>query len=243
MLRQALFTNARAIRSAAPIATRTTSALRAQAQLAARPVFASLPVRTARWYSSETKEGAEKKEGEAKAEEGKKEEVEDPLKKKLEAKEKEVVDLKDKYLRLLADFRTLQDRSARDQKSARDFAIQKFAADLLDSVDNLDRALHIVPEEQLAGEATTDHHKHLVSLHEGIKMTETILMQVLAQHGITRLDPIGEKFNAADHEVTMLIPHPEAEDNSVLTVESKGFKLNGRLLRPAKVQVAKKIQV
>ena len=94
MLRQALFTNARAIRSAAPIATRTTSALRAQAQLAARPVFASLPVRTARWYSSESKEGAEKKEGEAKAEEGKKEEVEDPLKKKLEAKEKEVVDLK-----------------------------------------------------------------------------------------------------------------------------------------------------
>lgn len=111
-------------------------------------------------------------------------------------------------------------------------------------MDNLDRALHIVPADQLAGgENGEGHHKHLYSLHEGIKMTETILMQVLAQHGITRLDPIGEKFNAADHEVTMLIPHPEAEDNSVINVESKGFKLNGRLLRPAKVQVAKKIQV
>lgn len=97
MLRQALFTNARAVRSAIPAASRTAFALGAQAQQAARPaVFASLPVRTARWYSSENgKDGAEKKDGEAaKAEEGKKEEVEDPLKKKLEAKEKEVVDLK-----------------------------------------------------------------------------------------------------------------------------------------------------
>jgi len=97
-----------------------------------------------------------------------------------------------------------------------------------------------VPQDQLAGEPTSEHHKHLVSLHEGLKLTETILMQVLAQHGVVRLDPLGEKFNAADHEVTILVPHPEAEDNSVVSVESKGFKLNGRLLRPAKVQVAKR---
>jgi len=91
MLRQALFTNARAIRSAA-VATRTSSVLRTQAQLAARPALASLPVRTTRWYTAEANKEGEKKEGEeAKAEE---KEVEDPLKKKLEAKEKEVIDLK-----------------------------------------------------------------------------------------------------------------------------------------------------
>lgn len=91
MLRQALFTNARAIRSAA-VATRTSSVLRTQAQLAARPALASLPVRTTRWYSAEANKEGEKKEGEeAKAEE---KEVEDPVKKKLEAKEKEVIDLK-----------------------------------------------------------------------------------------------------------------------------------------------------
>ncbi|KAA8569189.1 hypothetical protein EYC84_000858 [Monilinia fructicola] len=72
-------------------------------------------------------------------------EVEDPTKKALEAKDKEIIDLKDKLLRSIADFRNLQERTKRDMQAAKDFAIQKFAKDLVDSVDNFDRALTTIP--------------------------------------------------------------------------------------------------
>lgn len=244
MLRQAIFTNARALRSvaSAPVARTTSSLLRSQTQRAGAlsTPLRSIGVASTRWYSADVKDDKA-------AEEGKQDAApatnaaEEALKKQLEVKDKEVIDLKDKYLRTLAEFRTLQDRSARDQKAARDFAIHKFANDLLDSVDNLDRALRIVPEEQLVGENKSEHQQYLVSLYDGLKLTESILMQALQTHGIERIDPIGEKFNAADHEVTILVPHPTMEDNTVAGVESKGFKLHGRLLRPAKVQVAKKM--
>jgi molecular chaperone GrpE len=142
---------------------------------------------------------------------------------------------KDKCLRTVADFRNLQDRTQREVKSARDFAIQKFAKDLIDSVDNLDRALTIVPADKLGADGNTD----LVSLHEGVKMTETILMQTLKKHGLERLEPEGEKFNPNEHEATFMTPQPGKEDNTVFHVQSKGFKLNGRVLRAAKVGVVK----
>jgi molecular chaperone GrpE len=70
-------------------------------------------------------------------------------------------------------------------------------------------------------------------------MTETILMQTLAKHGLSRLDPVGEKFNPNEHEATFMAPQPDKEDNTVFHVQQKGFKLNGRTLRAAKVGVVK----
>lgn len=142
--------------------------------------------------------------------------------------------LQDKCLRTVADFRNLQDRTSREVKSARDFAIQKFAKDLIDSVDNLDRALSIVPADKLNGD-----NKDLSALHEGIKMTETVLMQTLQKHGLERMDPEGDKFNPNEHEATFMAPQPDKDDNSVFHVQQKGFKLNGRVLRAAKVGVVK----
>lgn len=142
-------------------------------------------------------------------------------------------------MRSVADFRNLQDRTARDMKSARDFAIQKFAKDLVDSVDNFDRALAMVPEEKLKSTEQTEHLKDLVSLYEGLKMTETILMQTLKNHGLERYDPHGEKFNPNEHEATFMTPMADKEDNIVIHTQQKGFKLNGRILRPAKVGVVK----
>jgi molecular chaperone GrpE len=105
---------------------------------------------TSRWYSTEPE--AKKAEGDAAAEsktDSKSAEGEDPSKKELEAKNKEIIDLKDRYLRSVAEFRNLQERTKREVQSAKDFALQKFAKDLVDSVDNLDRALAMVPEEKL----------------------------------------------------------------------------------------------
>lgn len=146
--------------------------------------------------------------------------------------------VQDKCLRTVADFRNLQDRTQRDVKTARDFAIQKFAKDLVDSVDNLDRALTTVPAEKLNVEKT-ESNQDLLNLHEGLKMTETILIQTLAKHGLERVDPTGEKFNPNEHEATFMTPQPDKENNIVFFTQQKGFKLNGRVLRAAKVGVVK----
>ncbi|KAK4175635.1 GrpE-domain-containing protein [Triangularia setosa] len=231
MLRQTITNTSRALRS--------TVRAGAQRQLA-RPQFIQSPIAAAartvapraRWYSAE----AETKSGEEKAAE---ETEEVKLKKQLEAKEAEVRDWKDKYLRSVADFRNLQDRTARDMKAARDFAIQKFAKDLVDSVDNFDRALTMVPEEKLKSEEKSAHLQDLVNLYEGLKMTENILLETLKKHGLERFDPHGLPFNPNEHEATFMTPMQDKEHNTVFHTQQKGFKLNGRVLRPAKVGVVK----
>ncbi|KAL8916600.1 MAG: hypothetical protein Q9208_008413 [Pyrenodesmia sp. 3 TL-2023] len=175
---------------------------------------------------------------------------EDPIKKELEAKNREIIDLKDRYLRSVAEFRNLQDRTKRDIQSARDFAIQKFATDLIESVDNLDRALTTVPASKLAPQSSdpdkpaeeNTYNKDLANLYDGLKMTETILMGTLKKHGLERFDPSeggGQPFNPNLHEATFQTKVEGKEDGHVFMTQQKGFTLNGRVLRAAKVGVVK----
>ncbi|KAM0257829.1 hypothetical protein ACHAQJ_004133 [Trichoderma viride] len=243
MFRQALTTSSRALRATPSIAA-SRALLRPQLQTAAPAVsIRSFQPAASRWYS-EAKESKEAPAAEEKAEakEGEKNgdsDVVAQLKKDLEAKDNEARDWKDKCLRTVADFRNLQDRTAREVKSARDFAIQKFAKDLVDSVDNLDRALSIVSADKLKVEEKNEDLQELANLYEGLKMTESILIQTLAKHGLERLEPEGTKFNPNEHEATFMAPQPDKEDNTVFFVQQKGFKLNGRVLRAAKVGVVK----
>ncbi|KAM0273857.1 hypothetical protein ACHAQH_008189 [Verticillium albo-atrum] len=241
MLRKVITSGSRAARSAARAPAASQALLRPQFQTQTfAPAFrlrAAQPA-VSRWYSSETDSKAEAKEGEA-APESANPEL-DALKKQLETKEKEALDWKDKCLRSVADFRNLQDRTSREMKSARDFAIQKFAKDLIDSIDNLDRALGMVPESKLSpAEDASEAAKDLANLHEGLRMTETVLMNTLERHGLERFSPEGDKFNPNEHEATFMTPQAGKEDNTVFHVQSKGFKLNGRVLRAAKVGVVK----
>ncbi|PTB67353.1 GrpE-domain-containing protein [Trichoderma citrinoviride] len=251
MLRQALATSSRALRSTPTIAA-SRAFLRPQIQNAAPAIsIRSFQPIASRWYS-ENKEATETKEAPAadqkteekteSSSEGDKNGEPDAvaqLKKDLEAKDKEARDWKDKCLRTVADFRNLQERTAREVKAARDFAIQKFAKDLVDSVDNLDRALSTVPADKLKAEEKSEDLKELANLYEGLKMTEGILIQTLAKHGLERLEPEGAKFDPNEHEATFMAPQPGKEDNTVFFVQQKGFKLNGRVLRAAKVGVVK----
>lgn len=175
-------------------------------------------------------------------------EEQDPLKTELEVKNREIIDLKDKYLRSVADFRNLQERTKRDIQAARDFAISRFAIDLMESVDNLDRALSTVPVEQLSPSSekdssdessSGDENKALVNLYQGLKMTETILMQTLKKHGLERFDPSedGARFDPRLHEATFQTKVDGRENGEVVMVQQKGFMLNGRVLRAAKVGV------
>ncbi|CAA9959939.1 GrpE protein [Pyrenophora teres f. maculata] len=224
------------------------SILRASRQQAARSIRAFAPLRqqptftraaatpAIRWYSDApaAKEGeaAEKKEEEAPAANS---EV-TQLKEALEKKDKEIIDLKDKYLRSVADFRNLQERTQREIKAAKDFAIQRFARDLVESVDNLDRALGTVSEDKLKSDNTD-----LIALHDGIKMTDSILINTLKKHGLERFDPSeqAEKFDPNVHEAVFQAPQPDKEDGTCFHTQQKGFRLNGRVLRPAKVGVVK----
>jgi molecular chaperone GrpE len=131
-------------------------------------------------------------------------------------------------LRAVADFRNLQDRTERDMKAVRDFAIQKFAKDLVDSVDNLDRALQVVPEE---AKSDPKNNKDLLDFYNGLKITEDILLNTLKKHGLEKMDPLGEVFDPNKHEATFQVPMPDKEPNTVFHVQQTGFILNGRTIR------------
>lgn len=122
----------------------------------------------------------------------------------------------------------MQEQTKREVQAARDFGLQRFAKDLIDSVDNLDRALSTVPQELL-----NDEHKELKNLHDGLKMTETIFINTLKKHGLERFDPSenGDKFDPNKHEATFMVPQPDKEHNTVFHTQQKGFMLNGRILR------------
>ncbi|KAK5175066.1 GrpE, mitochondrial [Saxophila tyrrhenica] len=162
--------------------------------------------------------------------------TEDPVQKELEAKKKEVLDVTDKYRRQVADYRNLQEQTRREVQAAKDFALQRFSKDLLESIDNLDRALSNVPADKLTAE-----NQDLLNLHSGLKMTETILMQTLKKHGLERVDPSveEEKFDPNRHEAVFQAPQPGKTDGVVFHTQQKGFTLNGRVIRPPKVGVVR----
>lgn len=247
MLRQAAATPSRIVRSAARAAGQQISYISAPSFRPLPLPAVARPVRTAssiRWYSAEAESKDAAKDGEAAPADASPEAT---LKKELETKNKEALEWKDRYLRSVADFRNLQDRQAREMKSTRDFAIQKFARDLVDSVDNLERALSMVPADKIkAGvEASKDSEtkpeflQDLTNLVDGLKITENILVSTLAKHGLERFNPDGEKFNPNEHEATFMTPMAGKEDNTVFHTQQTGFKLNGRVIRPAKVGVVK----
>ncbi|KAJ5959328.1 uncharacterized protein N7479_006478 [Penicillium vulpinum] len=241
MFQRTILRQAQAARSILSASTPSTAslALRRTIQQQRIPAVRPFTPRSTRFYSTETKE----KEA-TEAETAENAEAEDPVKKELEEKTKEAIEFKDKWLRSVAESRNLVERNKRDMDAARKFAIQGFAKDLLDSIDNFDRALLAVPAEKLTA-AKTEENKDLLDLVAGLKMTQDILLNTLQKHGLERFDPAekvdgkAQKFDANLHEATFMAPAAGLEDGDVMHVQSKGFRLNGRVLRAAKVGVVK----
>lgn len=136
----------------------------------------------------------------------------------------------------MADFLNLQERTKRDMENARNYAIQKFSADLLESIDNFDRALLAVPKEKI--ETPAPENKDLNELVTGLKMTQNILMNTLKKHGLERFDPDeptedgkAQKFDPNRHEATFMAKAEGKENGDIMYTQSKGFILNGRVLR------------
>ena len=135
---------------------------------------------------------------------------------------------KDAALRARADAMNVQRRAEQEIEKARKFALERFCGDLLSVVDNLERALESSGDEQ--GSA---------ALAEGVELTRKGFMDVLAKYGVETVDPTGEPFDPETAQAMSMVEQPDAEPNSVVAVMQKGYVLNGRLLRPAMVMVAK----
>ena len=147
--------------------------------------------------------------------------------------EAEVTDLKDRLLRALAETENLRRRSEREASDARQYAVSKFAGDLVSVADNLERALASVPEEASRGSAA------LKTLVDGVALTGKNLMQVFEKHGIRRIEPLGERFDPNLHEALFEAPDPSVPNGTVTTVVSPGYVIGARPLRAAQVGVAR----
>jgi molecular chaperone GrpE len=113
-------------------------------------------------------------------------------------------------------------------ENAHKFAVEKLLGELLPVVDSLEKA------EELA--KTTDNAD---SMAEGISLSLKLFVSTLEKSGIALVDPLGEPFDPQLHEAMAMVPNPDAEPNSVMDVMQRGYTLNGRLVRAAKVVVVK----
>jgi len=131
-------------------------------------------------------------------------------------------------LRALAEMENVRKRAQRDVESAHRFAVERFAADMIEVRDTLELGL------AAAGAAPAAAH-----FVEGSQATLRMVDKAFERAGIAVVDPLGQSFNPELHEAIMAQPTADQPVGSVLTVVQKGFTLNGRLLRPARVVIAR----
>ncbi|GMI34745.1 hypothetical protein TeGR_g6297 [Tetraparma gracilis] len=144
--------------------------------------------------------------------------------------------LKDQLLRSLAEQENIRGIAKRDMEAARNFATTKMAKSLLDVSDNLARALEAVPEEKRGDAANPD----LVSLYEGVSMTEALLVKSFAANNLLRFGEVGDAFDANEHNAMFEYEDETKEGGTIGQIMKVGFKLNGRVIRAADVGTVKK---
>jgi molecular chaperone GrpE len=142
----------------------------------------------------------------------------------------QLVENRDKYVRLLADFDNFRRRAHKDRQDVIQYGHENLVKDLLSTVDNLDRAIEHAHQED-GGD--------LASLLEGVELVQREFYAVLAQHEVHAIDAEGCEFDPSLHEAMAQVQGDSAPPNSVIEVLQKGYRLRDRLLRPARVVVAK----
>lgn len=150
----------------------------------------------------------------------------------VEALNAQVQELKDQMLRTQAEMQNVRRRSEIDVEKAHKFALEKFVKELLPVADSLEKAVESTEGQENSGEL-------VASIREGMEMTLDLFLKSLAKFNVEQLNPVGEPFDPQQHEAMSMVPAPDAEPNSVVNVVQKGYLLNGRVVRPAMVIVAK----
>ena len=135
----------------------------------------------------------------------------------------------DQLMRARAEIDNLRKRNQRDLENAHKFALEKFSQDLLQVWDSL----------ELGHQAAQDENPDIEKLREGTELTLKLLSDVMERYGIEQIDPLNEPFNPEFHQAMSMQERDDVAPNTVVAVVQKGYKLNGRLLRPAMVMVSK----
>ncbi len=149
------------------------------------------------------------------------------LRKELAVAEENVRTQRELYMRAAAEIDNVRKRAQRDIEQAHRYAIEGFAAELLAVRDSLSLA------QSNAGASDVP------TLLAGQEATLKLIDKAFAKFAIRQLDPVGERFNPNQHEAMLMQEAPGKEPNTVLQVVQPGYELNGRLLRPARVIVAR----
>ena len=151
-----------------------------------------------------------------------------------EALAAEAAELRERLLRTLADMENLRKRTEREKAEATLYAATNFARDLLSVADSLDRAIASVPQEgrDQLDEATRN-------LLAGVEVTQKELLNVFSRNGITRIEPVSERFDPHFHQAMFEVPDASAAPGTVVQVMQPGYVIGERCLRPAMVGVSK----
>jgi molecular chaperone GrpE len=145
----------------------------------------------------------------------------------------ENADLRDKNLRIIAEMENFRRRAERDKSEGVKYAASEFGRDMVSVADNLRRAI------EAASKDAVEQNPALKALIEGIEATERELFRAFERHGITRFDPLGEKFDPHNHEAVVKVDVPNVPADVIVQVLQAGYKIADRVLRPATVILAK----
>ncbi len=148
----------------------------------------------------------------------------------LDALRAERDELRDRFMRALAEAENTRKRGERDRREAEQYGGSKLARDLLPVYDNLNRALQAATDEQKAAAA---------ALFDGVQLTLRELTSVMTKHGVKPISPaVGDMFDPQNHEAMFEAPLPGTKAGQIIQVMTEGFMLHDRLLRPAQVGVS-----
>lgn len=139
-------------------------------------------------------------------------------------------DFKEKYYYLAAEMQNMQRRFEKDRENLLKYGNERLLNDMIDVVDNLERTLGFI---------STDEDEKVKNIVVGIEMINKIFLDNLEKHGLKQIDALGKEFDPHFHEALAQQPAEGKEDNEVIQVHQTGYKLNDRVIRAAKVVIAK----
>ncbi|MEC7701677.1 MAG: nucleotide exchange factor GrpE, partial [Pseudomonadota bacterium] len=147
--------------------------------------------------------------------------------------EQAVAQEKERALRALAEAENTRRRALKDREDAGKYAISRFARDLLDVLDNFSRAMDAVPED------LKEVDERINGVITGVESVQNDMLKIFTSHGIQKIEPLDERFDPNFHEVMFEAPGSGKPEGVVIQVIEPGYVISGRLLRPARVGVAK----
>ena len=153
------------------------------------------------------------------------------LEAQLETAIQKAAEERERALRTAAEMENLRRRTELDVEKAHKFALEKFANELLPVLDNLEPAIELADKENEA----------LKPMIEGVELTLKSMQSGVAKFGLVALDPINQPFDPNAHQAMSMVPSADVAPNTVIAVMQKGYDLNGRVIRPAMVMIAKAV--